>query len=235
MHAEDERPPSEKSHAYYFSITYNGCDFCLLTPSAILALPKCLFKGWRLKFRDFMCLKSCLRHCNWNWSALHKDEHKKDRKHKKLPNLLCITYNRIKWFIWNSKWYNAISVFLKRRWLELWKVIILCILIRIHVQQLISPTKKRRTARYLYSSNLNLLNRIMIQSFNLFTRFFQNQTKQNFLEAMVSVLCKVIIGLRREKIGLRGFRPGHNQASLLSCRHYSKLENGFFLDLILLQ
>ena len=46
--AEDERPPNEKSHAYHFSITYHGCDFRLLTPPAILALPKCIFKGWRL-------------------------------------------------------------------------------------------------------------------------------------------------------------------------------------------
>ena len=45
MHEEDERPPNDKSHAYHFSITYNGCYFCLLTPSAIIALPKCLFKG----------------------------------------------------------------------------------------------------------------------------------------------------------------------------------------------
>ena len=44
MHEEDERPPNEKSHAYHFSITYNGCDFCLLTPSAIPALPECLFR-----------------------------------------------------------------------------------------------------------------------------------------------------------------------------------------------
>ena len=64
MHNEDERPRNEKSHAYHFSITYNGCDFCLLTPSAILALSKCLFKGWRLKFRGFSCLRSCSRHCN---------------------------------------------------------------------------------------------------------------------------------------------------------------------------
>ena len=90
MHVEDERQPKEKSHVYHFSITYNGCDFCLLTPSAILALPKCLFKGWRLKFRGIICLRSCSRHCNWNLSALHKDEHKKDAKHKKLLNLLCI-------------------------------------------------------------------------------------------------------------------------------------------------
>ena len=89
---EDERPPNEKSYAYHFSITYNGCDFCLLTPSAVLALPKGLFKGWLLKFRGFICLRSCSRHCNWNWSALHKDEHKKDAKHKKLLNLLCIVY-----------------------------------------------------------------------------------------------------------------------------------------------
>ena len=48
MHEEDERPPNEKSHAYYFSITFNECEFFLLTPPSIIALPKCLFKGWRL-------------------------------------------------------------------------------------------------------------------------------------------------------------------------------------------
>ena len=42
MHEEYERPPNEKSHAYHFSITYNGCDFCwhllqfLLYPDAYL-------------------------------------------------------------------------------------------------------------------------------------------------------------------------------------------------------
>ena len=46
MHEEDARPPNDKSHAHHFSIAYNGCDFCLLTPPAILALPKCLFKGF---------------------------------------------------------------------------------------------------------------------------------------------------------------------------------------------
>ena len=53
LHEEDERPPNEKLHAYHFSITYNGCYFCLLTPPAILA-PKCLFKGWRLLIRGFI-------------------------------------------------------------------------------------------------------------------------------------------------------------------------------------
>ena len=48
MHEEDERPPNEKPHSYHFGITDNGCDFCLLTPPAILALPKYIFKGWRL-------------------------------------------------------------------------------------------------------------------------------------------------------------------------------------------
>ena len=48
VHEEDARPTNEKSHAYHYSITYNGCDFCLLTPPAIPAFPKCLFKGWRL-------------------------------------------------------------------------------------------------------------------------------------------------------------------------------------------
>ena len=99
VHKEDERPPNEKSHAYHFSIIYNGCDFCLLTPSTVLALPKVLFKGWRLKFRGFICLRSCSRHCNWNWSALHKDEHKEDAKHKKLLNLLCIVYKHLMYML----------------------------------------------------------------------------------------------------------------------------------------
>ena len=42
MHEEDESPPNEKSHAYHFSITYNGFEFRLLTSPAILALPECL-------------------------------------------------------------------------------------------------------------------------------------------------------------------------------------------------
>ena len=51
VHAEDEIPPNIKSHAYHFSITYNGCELFLLTPPpppAIVALPKCIFKGLRL-------------------------------------------------------------------------------------------------------------------------------------------------------------------------------------------
>ena len=32
MHEEGERSQNEKSHAYHLSITYNGCDFYLLTP-----------------------------------------------------------------------------------------------------------------------------------------------------------------------------------------------------------
>ena len=48
MHEEDIRLPNETSHAYHFSDTYNGYEFGLLTPPAILALPICLFKGWRL-------------------------------------------------------------------------------------------------------------------------------------------------------------------------------------------
>ena len=64
MHEEHEEPPNDKSHACHFSVTYKGCDFCLLTPSAIIALPKCLFIGWRLNFRGFICLRSCSRHCN---------------------------------------------------------------------------------------------------------------------------------------------------------------------------
>ena len=44
LHEEDKTPPNEKSHAYHFNITYNGCDFCLLTPSAILALPNAFLR-----------------------------------------------------------------------------------------------------------------------------------------------------------------------------------------------
>ena len=86
MNGEDERPPSKDLHAYHFSITF------LLTPPANLALPKCLFKGWRLLIRGLICLRSCSRHCNLNCSTLLKDEHKKDAKHKKLLNLLYIVY-----------------------------------------------------------------------------------------------------------------------------------------------
>ena len=66
VHEEDERPPNEKSHAYHLNITYNGCDFCLLTllqflpsPNAYLKdgvskisrlhLPKILFSSLQLK------------------------------------------------------------------------------------------------------------------------------------------------------------------------------------------
>ena len=49
----------------------------LLSPNAYL-------KDSVVKFRGFICLRSCSRHCNWKWSALHNDEHKKDAKHKKL-------------------------------------------------------------------------------------------------------------------------------------------------------
>ena len=31
MDEEDEIPPNEKSHAYHFSITYNGCHFRFLS------------------------------------------------------------------------------------------------------------------------------------------------------------------------------------------------------------
>ena len=50
MHEEDERPPNEKSHAYHFTITYNGCEFCLLTPPVILALPNAYLKDGICKF-----------------------------------------------------------------------------------------------------------------------------------------------------------------------------------------
>ena len=48
MHEEDERLPNQNSHAYHFNITYKGFEFCLLTPPANLALPKRIFKRWRL-------------------------------------------------------------------------------------------------------------------------------------------------------------------------------------------
>ena len=63
MHEEDVRPPNEKSHAYHFRITYNGCEFCLLTPPAILALPKCLFKETRsVTMNIFQKKKFFLKH-----------------------------------------------------------------------------------------------------------------------------------------------------------------------------
>ena len=50
MHEEDERPPNEKSHAYHFSITYNGCDFCLLTPPAMRVSPNAYLMDGVCKF-----------------------------------------------------------------------------------------------------------------------------------------------------------------------------------------
>ena len=48
MHEEDVSPQNEKSHAYHFSIIYSGCECLHNDPPAVLALPKCLFKGRRL-------------------------------------------------------------------------------------------------------------------------------------------------------------------------------------------
>ena len=48
MYEEDVRPPNEKSLACHLALLTTDVIFCLLTPPAILALPKCLFKGWRL-------------------------------------------------------------------------------------------------------------------------------------------------------------------------------------------
>ena len=50
MYEEDESHPNEKSLAYHFSITYNRCDFCLLTHPAILALPNAYLKDGVCKF-----------------------------------------------------------------------------------------------------------------------------------------------------------------------------------------
>ena len=50
MHEDHVRPPHEKSHANRFSITYTGCEFCLLTPPAILALPSAYLKDGVCKF-----------------------------------------------------------------------------------------------------------------------------------------------------------------------------------------
>ena len=39
MHEEDEGSPNDSPHADHFCITNNGCEFCLLTPFVIVALP----------------------------------------------------------------------------------------------------------------------------------------------------------------------------------------------------
>ena len=58
-------------------ITYYQCEFCLLTPFAIVALPKCVFKGWRLLIRVFICLKSFSCHCDCNYSMVFQGEPKR--------------------------------------------------------------------------------------------------------------------------------------------------------------
>ena len=42
--------------------------------------------------------KICSGHCKRNCSILHKDEHIKMKKHKKLLNLLCIVYTHVRDF-----------------------------------------------------------------------------------------------------------------------------------------
>ena len=64
MHEEDEIPPNEKSHAYHFSITYNGCDFCLLTPIAILLSQNAYLKDGVCKFVVSFAQDTVLRRCN---------------------------------------------------------------------------------------------------------------------------------------------------------------------------
>ena len=39
----DKRDQNKNTHDFHFRITLNGCEFCLLTPSAVVALPICLF------------------------------------------------------------------------------------------------------------------------------------------------------------------------------------------------
>ena len=91
MHGEGERPPNERSHAYHFCITYNGCVFAywpllqfLLSQNAYLKdgvwislfhLPKILFSSLQLKL-----IGTAQR-----WAQ-------KAAKHKKLLKLLCIVY-----------------------------------------------------------------------------------------------------------------------------------------------
>ena len=51
MHEEDVRPTNEKSHAYHdFSITYNGCEFGLLTLLQLLLSPNAYLKDGVCKF-----------------------------------------------------------------------------------------------------------------------------------------------------------------------------------------
>ena len=50
MHEEDERPPNDKSHAYHFSFTDNGCDFCLLPLLQVLLSPNAYLKDGVCKF-----------------------------------------------------------------------------------------------------------------------------------------------------------------------------------------
>ena len=66
MHEEDERPPNDKSHAYQFSITYNGCDFCLLTPPPPLYLllsPNAYLKDGVCSFLFFVIAIESVRYC----------------------------------------------------------------------------------------------------------------------------------------------------------------------------
>ena len=90
MHEEDGKPTNENSHAYHFSITYNGYDFCLLTPSAILALLKMPIERMASEILCFNLSKILFSSLQLELISTAQRRAQKDAKHTKLLNLLCI-------------------------------------------------------------------------------------------------------------------------------------------------
>ena len=77
LNEEDERPPNEKSHTYHFSITYNGCEFCLLILLQFLLSTNVYLKDGVCKFVVSFAYDPVLVIEIEKCSILHKDEHKR--------------------------------------------------------------------------------------------------------------------------------------------------------------
>ena len=63
MHEEDEK--QQKNHMLIIlALPTTDVIFAYWPLLQFLLSPKCLFKGWRLKIRGFICLRCYSRHCN---------------------------------------------------------------------------------------------------------------------------------------------------------------------------
>ena len=74
IHEKDERQPNM---LVMFALLITDVFFCLISPFAIVDLPKCVFKGCCLFIRGFICPNFCSGRCHGNHSTMHRGEQKR--------------------------------------------------------------------------------------------------------------------------------------------------------------